>query len=403
MNRRVSTIVALGLATSCGSGNGAVGASGTASSSGGGSDSGSGGAPSTGSYVTGGALVTLASGQDTPFGIAVSSTNVYWANYEIGVMKVPIGGGPVTALATTPDVDPRRAYIGPNVAVDSKNVYWTSGLPPPNCPNDGGPCTPVGLSAPPAPYAIVRAPLEGGTPTTLASLVGTQPDFIAVDSTNVYWTTSSPTAWIEQVSIQGGTPTNLYMQAPPTTGRVLFPNPAYAIAAGAGHVCWTVTSMPAEGGVGIEGNVVSIPVGGGTPTTLASESGYLTSIAVDSTSVYWTDYGLSQEATNTNGLVLKAPLGGGTPTTLASGQHDPSAIAVDATNVYWGNAGTQGAGYTDGSVVKVPLGGGSLVTIASGQGVQGIAVDATSVYWTTQGVSGPTGAPTGMVMKFTPK
>jgi hypothetical protein len=46
---------------------------------------------------------------------------------------------------------------------------------------------------------------------------------------------------------------------------------------------------------------------------------------------------------------MKVPLGGGTPTTIASGQSSPVGIAVDATSVYWTNNGSG----TAGAVVKV--------------------------------------------------
>jgi hypothetical protein len=50
-------------------------------------------------------------------------------------------------------------------------------------------------------------------------------------------------------------------------------------------------------------------------------------IAVDPTSVYWTE----------NDKVMKVPISGGTPTPVALAQDGSDAIAVDATNAYWAN------------------------------------------------------------------
>jgi hypothetical protein len=79
------------------------------------------------------------------------------------------------------------------------------------------------------------------------------------------------------------------------------------------------------------GNVVKAPVSGGAATTLARAQGSPRSIAVDATSVYWTD--------NLSGTVMTVRICGGAPVTLASGQDGPTFIAVDATSVYWTNRG----------------------------------------------------------------
>jgi hypothetical protein len=111
-------------------------------------------------------------------------------------------------------------------------------------------------------------------------------------------------------------------------------------------------------------------------------------LALDSTSVYWTN--------PTLGEVLTVPIGGGAPTTLASGQNVPHGIAVDSTDVYWTSLG-KGTG--EGSVMKVPIGGGTPTALASGlTQPYGIAVNATTVVWTEDSGSGG-----GRVMALTPK
>jgi len=89
-------------------------------------------------------------------------------------------------------------------------------------------------------------------------------------------------------------------------------------------------------------NVIAFTGGGGAPTTLAS--GHPGDIAVDATSVYWTDFDTSSGSGGSNGTVMKVPVGGGPPTILASGQNWLDGIAVDATSVYWTTDNSNGDG-----------------------------------------------------------
>jgi hypothetical protein len=158
---------------------------------------------------------------------------------------------------------------------------------------------------------------------------------------------------------------------------------------------------------GSSDSIASVPVEGGTPTTILSALPYtLSEITADSANVYFTYQDSSQM-----GYVAKATISGGTITTIASNLQAPSTIGVTATTVYWvdgfGNLGLSpiatpspqtltpmaaqaGTGLALGStdvywasandgLVSAPLAGGQISTIFTGI-VFGVAVDSSSVY-----------------------
>jgi hypothetical protein len=154
--------------------------------------------------------------------------------------------------------------------------------------------------------------------------------------------------------------------------------------------------------------VTKVAVTGGAVTTLNSGPGRSLGLTLDAANVYWTTQLGTQPNFDTTGAVMKVPLGGGTAATLASGQVLPLGIAVDSASVFWTDEFTTpdsptciGGSSCFGALMTAALSGGSPATLASGQSGQwkagSIALDVTHVYWT--GTSDPPRS-TGTVMKM---
>ncbi len=244
--------------------------------------------------VTPAGLTTLAAGQNTLGNMAVDQTSVYWTN-ESALVKVPVDGGTVTTLAS-------GIVVGSPIAVDATSIYWPLG---------GG---------------VMKTGKSGGAPITLATVTG--PDGLvlgglAIDSTSVYSGAGyqpppmghpgNPNAFLVKVDKMGGSLVTLASE----------PAGIRNLAVDSSNVYYTTS-----------GSVVSVPLGGGTPQTLVSlQQGTPVSIAVQGSYVY---YGTDSRGSSPAGTLMRVPVGGGTPTTLASESDRIYALAVDSANVYWG-------------------------------------------------------------------
>jgi hypothetical protein len=213
--------------------------------------------------IAGDTATAVSTTEKIPYGIATNGTDVFWANHyqaanSIGHALVA-GGGKNPIISGAPQV------VYPTyVAADASYVYWGNAG---QSGTDG---------------SVYRAKLDGTMPVALAT--GQGPVYgIAIDATNVYFTTTSG----------------------------------------------TVSSVPKTS----DGSV--------TPVPLDASGGYLLGIVADATDIYWIDEGnerIRHRAKSANAADTFA--------SLQLQSIDPylgevTYLALDAQHVYWSDNGTQ--------------------------------------------------------------
>ncbi|HEX6764013.1 MAG TPA: hypothetical protein VF103_01020 [Polyangiaceae bacterium] len=275
-------------------------------------------------------LEQIASGEDSPYRLAIDDRYVFWIAGN-QVRRAPLAGGEVSTLATGEGLA--------RLAVASGFVYFTDLL--------GG--------------RLARVDREGGRVEELGS--GVYPDGLSVGEDAVYWANSGRTdgdGTLAMVSLDGATGSIVADGLYGPSGVVVDGDTVFfsstAVSCGASS----------SGGSGCSGGgVARVPLGGGVPVPVDTE-GTPRDVVAGARGIYW-----MLEA----GRVKFAPRGGGDVETLAElfGESQ-GPIAVDDDFFYMSSS-------ENGRVLKIPLDGGEPLRLAVDLGTTGgIAVAADWVY-----------------------
>lgn len=302
--------------------------------------------------------MVIATGQQGPRTLFVSGSTVYWTNHT-DAYAGSVASCPVTGCVGPPQTYATGLYDASGISVSAGSIFFgVFGA----TPAEGGPanqssgmfaCSTAGCAMNPAPLT-----------NTPGAIVG-----VASDGVNVFWNDSGYGQVLScGVSGCNGTPTVVASN---------IGSPWYGLATDATSVYFA--------GRG-DGTVYSCPKAGcgGSPKTIVSGLDGPYSLAVDSDTVYVTTY--DPNDMNTPAPVVSCPLTGcttTTPTMVAANQATPSGIAADGAGVYWANEAT--ATPNTSTVVYCPKTGcpqGPTTLASSQQGAFWVALDSSFVYWT---------------------
>jgi hypothetical protein len=231
---------------------------------------------------------------------------------------------------------------------------------------------------------IVAVPLAGGRPKILYTVSAAYNDALALalDSTHVYFAGGGV---VGSVPKTGGNATILVSGEEESLG----------FAATSSALYWAESFTSDGPASAMSGVLHTVSVTGGSVEAVASGLPILLGLVTDGTNLYWLG----------NDTIESVPVGGGTPTVLASNVEGQS-LATDGVNVYWAvnNAAQVTCGLCgpttpptsmDSSVYAVPVGGGTPSLLAHGYEINSVAVDGADLYWFDSHTSTLSFAPRG--------
>jgi hypothetical protein len=290
-------------------------------------------------------LHSLATKIDAPFiaapSLTVDATSVYFV-FDNTLMRVPIRGGSVTTmfpLNTDPHLDlgSVRVIVTPTGAI----LHVIDGT---------------------ANEQIVRVPIQGGAATTLASSNGTIGAF-GTDQQDVYFVDQGGT---KAVPADGGSVRLI-------TAQVTAAEQTGGFGGSLAVVGTNLIVTTGEQG----GAVVTVPIRGGPPTTLATAQPNASfPMSCGSATCWWMGATPAGVAGSQGPGAIARLDSNGNVTTLAQAPYFPWSLVFDGTDFFE----TVGCDVCDGSLLRIPAAGGPPAALGSGTYA---AVDESCLYWST--------------------
>ena len=303
--------------------------------------------------------------------VVLAHGHLAWLDFDVLGVAATYGRGAVYACDVT-------ASCGSSVTVLAGSQSNLNGL----TPTDEGVAWISPLAAAAAPSTIVAASLAAPT-LRMVSSSEQQPYAITSDATHIYWVDGGDAPEVSEGGAGPNTYTNGTVKRAPLGGGIpevlasaLVGTGAMGVAVDATGVYWTDGVM-----------VRTVPLAGGSATTLVTGSRNAYAILADGEAAYWYDKTAS-------GTIWRLGHGDGAPTPLcsalnvdASNSLDKGAgamrtLAMDSDHVYWTEQGT--TPYRNGRVMRVSKTGGSASIVTQGQYIpRGLWVEGGFVYYTT--------------------
>ncbi|HYM61109.1 MAG TPA: hypothetical protein VEZ11_09480 [Thermoanaerobaculia bacterium] len=141
-------------------------------------------------------------------------------------------------------------------------------------------------------------------------------------------------------------------------------------------------------------SIFSVPKSGGTPTLRASNILTIYDLVVDDSSIYWIAVGtfdLTDQTYLADGRIEKASKSGANRTSLATNLSEPTGLALDATTVYFTETGS-GLGSTAAGIRSVPKNGGTVTKLTNATTTIALLVSGNDLYFSTFNLSSKNGS-----------